>query len=153
MSIIFPFEYRKLGDFMYHVLPDPNVIKEFLLEWIMREWESDYNQAPDEHWTVEWMSVLPRMEFVLEIIRLDSIQPNADLMSVEQFQRELKERADEREESILRGISIEPLLVNRDGFELMDGYTRYTALKRFNQSEVYAYLGSLTPPSAVGDDA
>jgi len=113
------------------------------MKWIMREWESDHNEAPDEHWTVAWMNILPGMEFALEIIRLDDIHPNADLMSVEEFQRGLRERADEREESILRGISIEPLLVNRKGFELMDGYTRYTVLKRYQQQKVYAYVGSV----------
>jgi hypothetical protein len=60
---------------------------------------------------------------------------------VDVFHRELKERADEREESVLRGISIEPLLINQDGFELLDGYTRYTVLKRYEQKEVYAYVG------------
>ena len=44
---------------------------------------------------------------------------------------------------MLRGVSIEPLLVNRNGFELMDGYTRYTVLKRYEQEEVYAYLGEI----------
>ena len=92
------------------------------------------------------MEALPNMEFALEVIRLNDICPNSNLMSVEDFQASLKERADEREESILRGISIEPLLVNRDGFELMDGYTRYTVLKRYQQKEVFAYLGSLTLP-------
>ena len=53
-------------------------------------------------------------------------------MSVEEFQTGLKERAGEREESILRGISIEPPLVNRSGFELMDAYTRYTVLKNIS---------------------
>ena len=141
MSITFSFEYRKLGDFTYHVLSDPAEIKSFLMKWIMSEWESDHNEAPNEHWTIEWMSILPRMEFGLEIINLNDIHPNADLMSVEDFQRSLKERADEREESILRGISIEPLLINRNGFELMDGYTRYTVLKRYDQNEVYVYVG------------
>jgi hypothetical protein len=142
VNITFPFEYRKLGDFTYHILSDPAEIKAYLMKWIMSEWESDHNQAPDEHWTVDWMATLPRMEFTLEIIRLDDICPNVDLMSVEEFQRSLEERADEREEAILRGISIEPLLLNRTGFELMDGYTRYTVLKRYNQQEVFAYLGS-----------
>ena len=137
----FSFEYRKLGDFTYHILSEPDVIKAYLLKWIMREWESDHNQAPNEHWTVEWMSSLPKMEFTLGVIRLEDIRPNADLMSGEQFQRELKERADDREESILRGMSIEPLLVNRNGFELMGGYTRYTVLKRYSQKEVYTYVG------------
>jgi hypothetical protein len=135
------FEYRKLGDFMYHVLSDPDEIKSFLMKWVMHEWELDHAEAPHEHWTVAWMEALPGMEFALEVIRLDDIRPHPDLMSVEEFQISLKERADDREESILRGISIEPLLVNRDGFELMDGYTRYTVLKRYGQNEVYAYLG------------
>jgi hypothetical protein len=55
----------------------------------------------------------------------------------------LRQRAEEREESILRGVSIEPLLINRDGFELMDGYTRYMVLKKYNQHEVYAYVGTI----------
>jgi len=137
----YDFEYPRLGDFTYHILQDPKVIKEYLMEWIMREWEIDHNQAPDEHWTVAWKNLLPKMEFSLEVIELDNIIPNADLMSVEDFQISLNERAEERVESMLRGVSIEPLLVNRNGFELMDGYTRYTVLKRHHQQLVFAYLG------------
>ena len=147
--LTFPFEYRKLGHLTYHVLSDPGEIKTYLMKWIMREWEFDHNESPDEHWTVAWMNALPRMDFTLQIIRLDDICPNADLMRAEEFQRSLKERADEREESILRGISIEPLLVKKDGWELMDGYTRYTVLKRLDQKEVYAYMGVLTLPETA----
>ena len=141
--MLHPFEYRKLGDFTYHLITNPNDIKAHLVKWIMHEWESDHAEAPDEHWTVEWMNILPNMEFVLEIVELNTIRPHADLMSVEKFQIELKERADEREEAILRGVSIEPLLINRNGFELMDGYTRYTVLKRYEQHKVYAYVGDV----------
>ena len=137
------FEYRKFGLFTYHLLTDPLTIKTHLMKWILREWESDHHEAPEERWTVEWMNLLSKMEFVLEVIRIDDIHPRADLMSVEDFQVSLKERADEREEGMLRGVSIEPLLVNRNGFELMDGYTRYTVLKRYQQKEAYAYIGSL----------
>ena len=108
----------------------------------MREWEMDHREAPDEHWTVEWMMLLPQMEFTLEIVNLDEIHPNVDLMSVEDFQVSLKARADEREEAMLRGVSIEPLLINQNGFELMDGYTRYTVLKRHRQKEAYMYVGA-----------
>jgi hypothetical protein len=138
----YDFEYTKLGDYTYHVLRDPNVIKAFLMEWVMREWENDHNLDPDEHWTVQWMNTLPKMTFTLEIIKLDDVHPNPDLMSREEFLSELKERADDREESVSRGISIEPLLVNRNGMELMDGYTRYTVLKQHGQKEVYVYLGA-----------
>jgi hypothetical protein len=141
--MFYPFEYHKLGDFTYHIITDPNDIRNHVMKWVMREWESDHNQAPDEHWTVAWMNVLPRMEFKLEIIHLEDIHPNADLMSVAQFHVELKERADDREESILRGMSIEPLLINRDGLELMDGYTRYTVLQRYQQDAVYVYIGTV----------
>jgi hypothetical protein len=141
VSITFSFEYRKLGDFTYHVISDPTEIKTYLMKWILREWEIDHHETPDEHWTVKWMNTLPQMDFALEIINLNNVHPNPDLMSVEDFQTSLKERADDREWSILRGVSIEPLLINRDGFELMDGYTRYIVLKRYEQKEVYAYMG------------
>lgn len=137
----FPFDYRKLGNFTYHVLADPAEIQAYLMKWILREWESDHAAAPDEHWTVAWMNVLPKMEFALEIISLEQVCPNADLMQEEDFRVSLEQRAEEREEAMLRGVSIEPLLINRDGFELMDGYTRYTVLKRHEQQEVYAYVG------------
>lgn len=141
--MFYPFEFRKLGDFTYHVITNPDDIRSHVMKWVMGEWESDYNLAPDEHWTVQWMSVLPKMDFQLEIVRLEDIHPNADLFSVAQFHVELKERADDREESILRGMTIEPLLINRTGFELMDGYTRYTVIKRYQQKEVYAYVGTV----------
>jgi hypothetical protein len=141
---MFPlFQYIKLGDFTYHILTDPADIRSHLMKWIMREWEIDHNEAPHEHWTVAWMNALPQMSFQLEVMRLEDIRPNADLWSVAEFRSDLEERADEREESILRGGSIEPLLIDRDGFELMDGYTRYTVLKRYEQKEVYAYVGSI----------
>src|SRR5215210_796111 len=97
----FPFEYRKLSEFTYHVLSDPITIKAYLMKWILREWEMDHIEAPDEEWTVEWMNILPNMEFALEILKLESIHPRADLMIVEDFQTSLKERAHEREESML----------------------------------------------------
>ena len=35
------------------------------------------------------------------------------------------------------------IIFQGDGFELMDGYTRYTVLKRYKQHEVYTYLGTI----------
>lgn len=136
-----PFEYRKLGDFTYHILTDPHQIRDHLLKWILLEWEHDHDEAPHEHWTVEWMQALPRMEFSLEIVRLEDIHPHPDLWQVAEFRAGLEERADDREDAVLRGVSIEPLLVDRAGFQLMDGYTRYLLLTRYNQREVFAYLG------------
>jgi len=140
---MFPYEYRKLGNFTYHVLHNPLTIKSYLMKWIMREWEADYHEAPAEHWTVAWMNILPTMEFALEVINLDDVNPHPDLMSVPEFISSLQARADEREEGVQRGLSLEPLLINRNGFQLMDGYTRYTVLKRQKQKEVYAYVGSI----------
>jgi len=135
------FQYRRLGDFTYHILTDPKEIRKHLMQWIMSEWESDHREAPHEHWTVEWMQLLPTMEFELAVVRLEEIHLHPDLMSVEEFRVSLKERADDRQDAVLRGVSIEPLLVNQDGFQLMDGYTRHMLLERYRQREVFAYLG------------
>ena len=143
-----PFQYVKLCDFTYHILTDPALIKSHLTKWMMREWEQDHSEAPEEHWTVEWMQVFPKMEFTLEILPLREIHPHPDLWCVHEFQASLRERADEREWSILRGVSIEPLVIHRTGLQLMDGYTRYTLLDRFHQPEVYAYVGEALPQNA-----
>jgi hypothetical protein len=87
------------------------------------------------------MKLLPAMKFTLQVIDFPVIRPRGDLMGVPEFRSGLEERADEREEGMLRGISIEPLLVNRDGSELMDGYTRYLVLHRHGQGQAYAYVG------------
>src|SRR5690242_17749027 len=116
---LFDFEYRKLGMFAYHVVPDPAAIKKLLLRWIIREWETDHQENPDEPWTVEWLDILPRMEFGLHVLELSAINPRADLMNhrtdTYSFVESLERRADEREEAMLRGVSIEPLLVNKPG--------------------------------------
>jgi hypothetical protein len=138
-----PFEYRRLGHFTYHFLTDPTLIKEQLTRWILFEWDLDYNQAPDEHWTLAWMQKLPKMEFSLAILPLDDIRPHPDLWKLEEFQRSLQERANDREWSMLRGVSIEPLVVDQDGFQLMDGYTRYKVLKKYSQDKVYTYIGKV----------
>jgi hypothetical protein len=137
-----PFDYTKLGDFTYHLLSDPILIKRHLTKWMLLEWEHDHNEAPEEHWTVEWMRVFPALEFTLEILPLEDIRPHPGLWSLQKFQAELRERADEREGSVLRGVSIEPLVVHDKGLQLMDGYTRYVVLKRYNQPRVYAYVGT-----------
>jgi hypothetical protein len=138
-----PFQYVKFGDFTYHILTDPDLIKSHLTKWMIREWEQDHMLGPDEHWTVEWLQVFPQLEFSLEIVPIREIHPHPDLWSIQKFQTELQERADEREWSILRGVSIEPLVVNRSGFQLMDGYTRYVLLNRYHQQDVYAYVGGV----------
>lgn len=85
------------------------------------------------------------MEFSLQILPLESINPRADLIAHEtatyNFMAELMERAEEREESLLRGVSTEPLVVNLDGLELMDGYTRYIVMQKHHQQQVYVYVG------------
>src|SRR5262245_57780176 len=121
---LFDFDYRKLGIFTYHVLRDPAAIKRLLLHWIMREWAIDHQENPDEPWTVDWLESLPRMEFGLHALHLSAITPRTDLMNhrtdTDSFMESLERRADEREEAMLRGVSIEPLLVKRQGMELMD---------------------------------
>lgn len=72
---------------------------------------------------------------------LDLIQPRQDLMSHRtpgySFREDLEERAAEREQGMLRGVSIEPLVILQEGFELMDGYTRFLVLQKYRQRRAY----------------
>jgi hypothetical protein len=142
----FEWRYQKCGDFTYNVLP-PSQIKPFLLEWVVREWEADHREFPDQPWTIEWLDLLPAMSFQLEEVALDRIQLRLDLMEYktekDDFMASLMARVEEREESLLRGVSTEPLLINRSGCELMDGYTRYMVMKKHRQAKVIAYLGAV----------
>jgi hypothetical protein len=139
------FKYKKLGKFTYNVIQKPKDIKAFLLKWIGREWKIDHKEHPDQEWTKEWMHLLPKMKFRLAILDLVKIKPRKELMEYKtknyNFIKELKLRAKEREESMLRGVSSEPLLVNKNDYELMDGYTRYMVLKKYKEKRVYVYLG------------
>lgn len=142
----YEWHYVKLGDFSYHVLP-PSQVKPYLLEWVRREWETDQAEFPDQRWTLEWLDLLPRMHFRLEELPLERIRLRPELMAyktdADDFLTSLMARAQEREESLLRGVSTEPLLVNRAGYELMDGYTRYMVLKKHLQQRVLAYVGTV----------
>lgn len=144
---MFEFEYRKLGDFTYNILAHQEDYYPFLLQWVGQEWRSDHEEFPDQPWTVEWLDLLPKMSFSLEVLELKSVKPRQDLMDYRtegySFIEELQVRAQEREISMLRGVSVEPLLVNRGGLELMDGYTRFMVLQKYRQEKVYAYVGHL----------
>ena len=145
---MFEFEYRKLGGFTYNILANKEDVYPFLLQWIGQEWQSDHEEFPDQIWTIEWLKLLPQMTFSLETLDLKAIKPRADLMGHQtesySFIEELTARAKDRELSMLRGVSIEPLLINEDGLELMDGYTRYQVLQKYGQEKVYAYVGHLS---------
>jgi hypothetical protein len=145
------FEYTKLEAFTFHVLRDPRVIKRQLMKWITMEWEHDHALAPDEYWTVEWLERLPKMKFSLEILKLSDIRPRPDLMAHSRpgysFVAELEERVKERAEAVGRGCSVEPLLVDGShDMELMDGYVRYTLLRRHHQRAAYVYVGMMRQP-------
>jgi len=141
------FRYQKLGKFTYHIIRDLSNIKPFLLKWIEKEWNIDHNQFLDQKWITEWLNLLPKMKFSLQIVDLDRIKLRKDLMNykteIYNFFEELKERAEEMEESILQGSSIEPLIINSKNLELMDGYARYMVLKKNKQEKTYAYVGSV----------
>lgn len=142
---MFQYEYKKLGSFTYNILADSNDIERFLTFWLMREWKADHEEDSAQVWTLQWLELLPQMNFSLDVMKLKDINLRADLMNYEtetySFARELQLRAEEREESMLRGVSIEPLVVNQSSLELMDGYTRYLVLKKHRQTEVYVYVG------------
>jgi hypothetical protein len=139
------FIYRKLENLVYNIIENEEDINPFLTKWLGREWRIDNKEHPDQAWGKEWLTQLPNLNFKLTIIDIEEIKPRKELMNykkgVYSFRDELKERVKEREESILRGISIEPLVVRQSDMELMDGYTRYCVLKKLGKKKVYAYVG------------
>jgi hypothetical protein len=139
------FIYRKLENLVYNIIENEEDINPFLTKWLGREWRIDNKEHPDQAWGKEWLTQLPNLNFKLTIIDIEEIKPRKELMNykkgVYSFRDELKERVKEREESILRGISIEPLVVRQSDMELMDGYTRYFVLKKLGKKKVYAYVG------------
>jgi hypothetical protein len=141
------FTYERMGTFTYHVVRDSAAATDLLRYWLQREWEQDRAEAPGEPWTAEWLSLLPRLEFRLAEVDLASVHVRADLMAhhtgAHRFVTELRARAREREESVLRGVSIEPLVVLERTGELMDGYTRYWVLREHREPRAFAYLGSV----------
>jgi len=141
----YQWKYEQLCDYTYNILPQQQ-IKPFLLEWLLPEWEADRDEFPDQIWTIEWLNALPKMNFTLQKLEITSIVPRDDLMNYSSedydFQSELLARIEDRKDSIQRGVSIEPIVVNSRGNELMDGYSRYFALLELWQKEIYAYVGS-----------
>jgi len=140
------FAYERLGMFTYNVVRDPSAATEYLRFWLRREWEADHAEAPAEPWTVEWLAMLPRLGFRLAQLDLVSVHPRPDVMArgsgENSFVSELRVRAAERQESLLRGVSVEPLVVLERNGELMDGYTRYWVMREQGEPRVYAYLAS-----------
>ena len=139
------FSYKNLGNFTYHIIKDKDKIKLVLLKWLGKEWKLDHEEFPDQPWTIEWLKLLPEMNYMLMTLDLEKINLREDLMKYKtdnyNFLEELNLRADEMEESVLQGSSIGPLIIKNNGFELMDGYSRYMILKKHQQKKVYAYVG------------
>ncbi|HEY4477368.1 MAG TPA: hypothetical protein VJB56_01960 [Candidatus Paceibacterota bacterium] len=136
------YEYKELNGYVYHIVSEPTA---YLRKWLKTEWAKDAAEYPDQPWTLEWSEDLKKFEFVLEVIEIEKIRPRAELMAYEKngysFQKELSERVIERLEAIQMGTSIMPLVIRGVDMELMDGYTRYMALKHLGAKQIYAYIG------------
>lgn len=137
------YEYRELDGFTYHLSLDPT---KYLREWLRAEWLQDAAEYPDQLWTNEWLHNVERLKFRVEIISLNLICPRQELMEYKEegysFKKELKERVRERIPAIRMGTSIMPLVIRDSDKELLDGYTRYIALKQLGAQRVYGYIGS-----------
>jgi len=140
------FVYKKLSGFTYNIIKDKKKIRPFLLKWLGREWRIDHKERPDQIWTIKWLKDLRKMQFDLRIVDINKIKLRKDLMNYKKgryiFRDELKDRCADRLESIQRGVSIEPLVVRKKDMQLMDGYSRFSVLKKLGAKKVYVYMGS-----------
>jgi hypothetical protein len=140
----YKWKYKALDGLTYHIL-GKGMITRYLNEFILKEWQADHEDHPDQPWTVAWMSALEKLKFSLQRVPMDGISLRQDLMCYQtpeyNFQESLNRRVAEREESYFRGVSFEPLLIDGRNMQLMDGYSRYQVLLKHNHSIVYAYVG------------
>ncbi len=106
--------------------------KEYLLELLDREWNSqkcgDYNN-------------IKRVEWIIQSLKLDEIALDQDLLAEPEFKKDIQKRVAIQKNNILRNKPITPLVVMYKNKYLIDGYARFFALKELRIKEAKVYFG------------
>lgn len=144
---------RRLEGVSYWVIKDPKVIHDFINAEIRKEWEADARSEGRDPGCDQWLKTLSERKWNLRVIETRAVKLNPDIMNYVDnvrgyiFSQRLEERSDELQQSIQKyGLVIWPLIVKGEDMQLVDGYCRYTVLRRMHVSRTYAYLGTLQSP-------
>lgn len=138
------FVNKKLGTFTYKTLESPEKITKYLRSELRKEWLQDQYEHPDQTWTPRWLNAVEENKFELRKVSLADIKPLQELMNWKtnsyNFIVELESRLAEAQETLECERAIAPIVVLKEGMELVDGYMRYHFLLRSGESETYAYI-------------
>jgi len=140
---------RRLEGITYWVIEDPEAIHDFTNTEIRKEWDEDARSEHRDPKNDPWLKSLAKRKWKLEIIDISRIKLNPGIMNYADpqtgyvFSRSLAERSQELLESInMGGVVISPLIVRKEGTQLVDGYCRYATIKAMNVTRIYAYVGT-----------
>lgn len=143
---------RRLEGVTYWVIEDPDAIHDFINNEIRREWEEDARSEGRDPEKDHWLKTLSKRRWTLETVEMDRIKLNPRIMNfidVDRgyvFQESLAKRSQELREAVEKyALVIWPVIIRKEGFMLVDGYCRYSTLKKINVSRVYAYVGDACP--------
>ena len=128
----------------YWVINDRSEIRRYINSNVKHEWERDNQEDGVDSRKDDWLLSLPRRGWVLRTLESDRVRLNPSTMARRSFTSRLKQRSDELRRSILEYHTvIWPLVIQGEGFELRDGYCRFTTLKSMGIGKVMAYVGVL----------
>jgi hypothetical protein len=141
---------RRLEGITYWVIDDLDAIYDFINSEIRKEWESD---ARSEHRDLKddlWLTTLTRRSWHLEIMDITQVRLDPEIMNYVDhergyvFSKSLEKRSRELRHNIkFGGVVLSPLIIRKEGVQLVDGYCRYAALMAMHVSRIYTYVGSL----------
>ncbi len=141
---------RRLEGITYWVIDDPDAIYDFVNREIRREWEVDVRSEHRNPEDDTWLTTLSRRRWHLQMMDIFKVRLNPEIMNFVDpekgyiFSKSLEKRSLELRQAIeLGGVVLPPIIVRKEGFQLVDGYCRYTALKAMKVSKIYAYVGML----------
>jgi hypothetical protein len=143
---------RRLEGIAYWVIADPEAIHDFINTEVRKEWEADARSEGRDPGEDNWLTTLSRREWSLTVLGTSSIRLDPEIMNYVNRKTgyNFKERVVERSEQLRREIEefghvIWPVIVNKEGMLLVDGYCRYVTLESMGVQRIYAYIGTMVP--------
>jgi len=141
---------RRLEGIAYWVIENPEAIRDFINTDVRKEWEADARSEYGDPKHDLWLKTLTRRKWRLEVMDIARIKLDPDIMNYVDpkrryvFSKSLKKRSAELRHNIAVGaVVLSPLIVRNEDIQLVDGYSRYTALNAMSVPRTYAYSGSL----------
>lgn len=133
---------RRVEGITYWTISDPNQIRRFMNENIRHEWKKDDESDNLDPRNDPWLRGLSKLNWSLRTIKITDIKLDSSMMERRSFVEELEERSEE----LARGIEnydivIWPVVLRGEDLMLVDGYFRYTTLKRLSKTRTLAYIG------------